>query len=183
MSGFEIAGVVLASIPLIIKALESYDPVKDSIGIFVSHRIKHEALIQRLDQLQESLFIELKIIFRAARIGESDMNDLQEYIAVLTRAGHQAALETFLGSAFDTICRAFRDCQDTLDTLVHKMSRAIGLPKVSKNVRIVSRFGERTSLATSCTKLRTGQWANFAITTWFSSWHSDQSSYFLAVTI
>ncbi|KAJ8132880.1 hypothetical protein O1611_g747 [Lasiodiplodia mahajangana] len=79
MSGFEIAGVVLGAIPLIISALEHYKAGQGSLAAILKHRGQLDILLDRLRDQRTSFYFDILQLLRDAEIEEvEDRTDITE---------------------------------------------------------------------------------------------------------
>ncbi|KAF7534816.1 hypothetical protein G7054_g5932 [Neopestalotiopsis clavispora] len=125
MSGFEIAGVVLGVIPLIITALEHYKAGKGAAAAFIKWGGQLDQLIFRLKSQRTIFYLHMEELLRHAGIEEVvDRIDLteEECVAILrnTRVAHE--IQEYLGSVYELVEEILRRYEECLKTLARKLS-------------------------------------------------------------
>ena len=134
MSGFEIAGVVLGAIPLVISALEHYRTGAGVIGSFLKWRGRLDTLLFRL-KLQKTFFhLDAMELLRVADIdlGFDHCGDLSEEdcIAVLTETMTEIKVQQLLGQRYNLLLEILRRYEHCLKTIVRKIKHIRRLPDV-----------------------------------------------------
>jgi len=135
MSGFEIAGVVLGAIPLIISALEHYQSGKSAASALVQWRGQLDRLIFRL-KLQETIFhLEAVELLRAARVPEllgGGNPTRDECVAILSSSETGKKMQGFLGPLclYDMLLEILERYENCLKKIVAKIRHIRRLDKV-----------------------------------------------------
>ncbi|KAJ5908063.1 hypothetical protein N7495_000745 [Penicillium taxi] len=135
MSGFEVIGVVLGVIPLIISALDSYKVTRQKIKFIV----KKELLLNQLIQsLEEQRFFFMTDICLA--LGGIDLEEKQ-IIALIDEQGSNLfqnpevadALKEYLGEGFMLYTNAVARCQCILSDIVANISGLVSTNQWNRN--------------------------------------------------
>ncbi|KAI0147706.1 hypothetical protein GGR57DRAFT_242858 [Xylariaceae sp. FL1272] len=134
MSGFEIAGVVLGAIPLVISALEHYKAGKGPAATFFKWRDQLDTLIFRLKLQKSLLHLDLLELLRSSRIEEALEQDLteEECLKVLRDPGNGKAVQESLGLIYETFLEVLRRYEACLVTLAEKLAHIQGPPGINK---------------------------------------------------
>lgn len=116
MSGFEIVGVVLGAIPLVISAIEKYKATSRSLKLY---RLKVTLMDDLIRSLKEQkLFIEcdLSLTLRKTSIDPEDIETMLQdpTSGVLGDPDILAEVEACLGKCFDAYIAALIRCEDQL---------------------------------------------------------------------
>ncbi|KAK7921557.1 hypothetical protein PG985_009579 [Apiospora marii] len=104
MSGFEVAGIVLGAIPLLISALEHYKSGKSTLGTLVKWRGQLDTLLFRLKNQKLSFLFDILELLRSANVEDAvDGSDLTETecLLVLQSPKTGAYLQEYLGQHYD----------------------------------------------------------------------------------
>jgi hypothetical protein len=133
MSGFEVAGVVLGAIPLVISALEHYKSGKGVASSFIKWRGHLDTLIFRLKMQRTFFYLDISELLRLANVIElEDSVDLTEEdcVAILSDAKLGKHLQEFLGPLYQTSLEVLGRYEDCLKTIAGKIGRITRLPNV-----------------------------------------------------
>ncbi|KAK3389729.1 hypothetical protein B0H63DRAFT_556836 [Podospora didyma] len=136
MSGFEVAGVVLAALPLIISSLEHYRSGKGAASAFVKWHGHLDKLIFRLKLQQTFFYLDTLELLRVANVEEiEDRVDLteEECAAVLADAKTGEELKRFLGPLYATSIEILGRYEACLKALAGKIGHIKRLPKTAKD--------------------------------------------------
>ncbi|KAI8635262.1 hypothetical protein F5Y19DRAFT_5551 [Xylariaceae sp. FL1651] len=136
MSGFEIAGIVLGAIPLVISALEHFKAGRGSLAAILKHRGQLDILLDRLRDQRISFYFDILQLLRNAEIEEAeDRTDLTEEDCLLILQNEKAGtqLQEYLGVhhlAFLDILRRYEDC---IKKIARKLKHIRRLPNAAKD--------------------------------------------------
>lgn len=140
MSGFEIAGVVLGAIPLVISALENYRSGKGTARAFLKWRGDLDILISRLKRQQMLFSFDTRKLLVVANVdepdGEIDYTDM-ECVELLSRKGTENKIRGFLGTFYGLFLDILKAYESCLKKIVRKIRHIQRLP----NVRDSQSFG------------------------------------------
>ncbi|KAK0732320.1 hypothetical protein B0H67DRAFT_640605 [Lasiosphaeris hirsuta] len=135
MSGFEVAGIMLGAIPLVISALEHYKSGKSTASAIFQWRGQLDTLIFRLKLLDTFFYLESLELLRAAKVPEViDGYDLtkDECAAILLSAKTGKEMQEFLGPlhgiALEIIGR-YETCLKKIVVKIHHIRRLDGAAK------------------------------------------------------
>ncbi|KAI1362082.1 hypothetical protein F5Y08DRAFT_341997 [Xylaria arbuscula] len=132
MSGFEIAGVVLGAIPLVISALEHYKAGKGVAATFFKWRDQLDTLICRLKLQQCLLYFNLIELLRDAGVEDAIEEDLTEERCrqILEESKNEEAVRAYLGvvpySMFLEILKRYETCLTVLARKLEHIHRPTG---------------------------------------------------------
>lgn len=122
MSGFEIAGVILGALPLVISALEHYKSGKSAASAFVQWRGHLDTLIHRLKQQDTLFFFDLCQLLDIAGIQEfSDDLTREECAKILSSPETEEAMKESSGFSHKIILETLRRYEDCLKKIVLKI--------------------------------------------------------------
>jgi hypothetical protein len=133
MSGFEVAGVVLGAIPLVISALEHYRNGKGTASSFVKWRGHLDTLIFRLKLQQTFFYLDILELLRVANVDQlEDRVDLteEECIVILSDAKTGKGVRKFLGPLYNTFIEILARYETCLKTIAGKLGHIRRLPDV-----------------------------------------------------
>ncbi|KAI0966604.1 hypothetical protein F4678DRAFT_466439 [Xylaria arbuscula] len=132
MSGFEVAGVVLGAIPLVISALEHYKAGKGVAATFFKWRDQLDTLICRLKLQQCLLYFHLLELLRDAGVEDAIEEDLTEErcLQILKDSKNEEVVRAYLGavpySMFLEVLRRYEACLTTLAVKLGHIHRPTG---------------------------------------------------------
>ncbi|CAJ2507319.1 Uu.00g085050.m01.CDS01 [Anthostomella pinea] len=136
MSGFEIAGVVLGVIPLLISAIEDYKSGKSTMAAFVQYRGHLETLTFRLKYQKLAFYFDILELLRSAQVREAeigaDMTE-QECLMVLNDAKNGTQVREYLGIHYDAFIGVLRRYEECLQTIARKLRHITRLPQMAKD--------------------------------------------------
>ncbi|KAI1773628.1 hypothetical protein F4818DRAFT_452687 [Hypoxylon cercidicola] len=125
MSGFEVAGVVLGAIPLIISALEHYKAGKGVAASFVKWRGQLDTLIFRLKLQRTFFYLQILELLRSAGVEHVvDRLDVteEECLLILRNSKNGAKVKEYLGLLYDT----FLDVLDRYEKCLKAIAAKLG---------------------------------------------------------
>ncbi|KAI0459542.1 hypothetical protein F5B21DRAFT_455242 [Xylaria acuta] len=135
MSGFEIAGVILGVIPLIISALENYQTGKGIAASIINWKGLLQDLIFRLKLQRKIFYLDILELMRSAQVSQlSGTIDPTEEQCVMILRSIENSQETrrYFGSFHDTfldILRRYETCLKTVAGKINRIHRPAGCPK------------------------------------------------------
>ncbi|KAL8364656.1 hypothetical protein RB595_003777 [Gaeumannomyces hyphopodioides] len=154
MSGFEVAGLVLGAIPLVISALEHYRAGKGVTSSLVKWRGHLNTLIYRLKLQRTFFYLQILDLLREARVsGIANKGDPteDECVEILRRVETEAELEEYLGDLFEMFLEILGRYQKCLRTIASKLGNINKPPEAQKN--------ELRAILAANTNPKTGAWA------------------------
>ncbi|KAK8133460.1 hypothetical protein PG984_005472 [Apiospora sp. TS-2023a] len=104
MSGFEIVGVVLGAIPLLISALENYKSGKSTVATFMKWQGQLDTLLFRLKSQKLAFFLDILELLRSADVDDVAENPNvteAECLLILQHAKTGECLRDYLGQHYD----------------------------------------------------------------------------------
>ncbi|KAI1759181.1 hypothetical protein GGR53DRAFT_168286 [Hypoxylon sp. FL1150] len=136
MSGFEVAGVVLGAIPLVISALEHYKAGKGVAASFVKWRGQLDTLIFRL-KLQRTFFY-LQILELLRNAGVQDVVDRldvteEECVLILQNTKDETEVKEHLGLLYDTFLDVLNRYENCLKAIAAKLGHIHRPANVAKD--------------------------------------------------
>lgn len=134
MSGFEVCGVVLGVIPLVISALEHYKAGKGVAAALVKWRGLLDTLIFRLKDQRIFFYLDILELLRNAGVAQSeDGIDLtaEQCVAVLRDRQNGEEFREYLGLLHDPFLEILSRYELCLKTIVAKIDHIRRLPDVS----------------------------------------------------
>ncbi|KAK6845647.1 hypothetical protein PG995_015757 [Apiospora arundinis] len=136
MSGFEIAGVVLGAIPLLISALEHYKSGKSTVATLVQWQGQLDTLLFRLKNQKLSFFFDILELLRSANVEDVIENPEMtetECLQVLSNAKTGAHLQEYLGQHYDAFIEILGRYESCLKLIARKLKHIRRLPDVAKD--------------------------------------------------
>ncbi|KAI8948203.1 hypothetical protein F4801DRAFT_581628 [Xylaria longipes] len=136
MSGFEIAGIVLGAIPLVISALENYKTGQSTLAALVKYQGQLDKLLYQLKVQQTEFYFDILELLRSAEIEEVDDRvniSLEDCLSILQNNKNGGQLQEYLGihhSAFFDILRRYEQC---LKKIAKKLKHVRRLPNAQKD--------------------------------------------------
>lgn len=135
MSGFEIAGIILGSLPLVISALEHYKSGKSVASALVQWRGHLDTLIHRLKQQDILFFLSLRDLLHIAGVQELSAGRLdltrEECAKIFSFPETEEAMKESLGFLHETILDTLRRYEECLKKIVVKIRHIQRLDGVS----------------------------------------------------
>lgn len=157
MSGFDVAGVVLGVIPLIISALEDYKAGKGVATALVKWRGLLDTLIFRL-KLQKTLFyLQVMELLRDAGVsGLADAVDISEEdcVKALRDAQTGEEVEEYLGYLYPTFLEIIERYENCLKAIASKLGHIVRPPNVSWPYRNLVERRTNEILTFTCNRRR-----------------------------
>ncbi|KAK0739601.1 hypothetical protein B0T21DRAFT_362935 [Apiosordaria backusii] len=136
MSGFEVAGVVLGAIPLVIAALEHYQAGKGAVASFVKYGGLLEQLIFRLTMHQHLYHSDILSLLQAAGVAELDPRDrdtVAECLQLLKDPGIGEEIREWLGPLNEPFRQLMGRYESLLKTIVGHIKHIQRLPHSQKD--------------------------------------------------
>jgi hypothetical protein len=139
MSGFEVAGIVLAVIPIAISALEHY---RTGVGDKLSYkkwRGHLEKLIFRLKVQRTIFYLHSMELLREAKVpGLADAVDLQEddCVKLLQDVKTGKAVKAYLGHLYERFEEIVQDYESCLRVIISKLGHIRRLPEVRSGAQM-----------------------------------------------
>ena len=122
MSGLEIAGIVLGSVPILIEGLRIYKSSLKTIGKGFRKRKTVEKLSRSLMQQRDILEELLKQMLLSS--GCSVPSNLEEsFQTILCQEDIDESVADYLGKSYDNVIYWIRECSDVLAGLAQKVAR------------------------------------------------------------
>ncbi|KAK0623846.1 hypothetical protein B0T14DRAFT_517130 [Immersiella caudata] len=135
MSGFEVAGVILGAIPLVIAALEHYKSGKSVASALVQWRGHLDTLIHRLRQQDTLFLLSLREHLDIAAVQELSAGRLdltqEECATIFSFSETEAAMKKSLGSLYGIILETLRRYEECLQKIAGKIRHIQRLDGVS----------------------------------------------------
>ncbi|KAK7728333.1 hypothetical protein SLS63_006781 [Diaporthe eres] len=136
MSGFEICGVVLGVIPLVISALEHYKAGKGVAATFVKWRGHLDTLIFRLKLQNTFFYLQIRELLREAQVaqleGQIDLTE-EQCMAVFRDKQTGEEIREYLGPLYDTFMEVLGRYELCLKTIVAKIGHIRRFPNAQKD--------------------------------------------------
>ncbi|KAF4966732.1 hypothetical protein FSARC_5597 [Fusarium sarcochroum] len=111
MSGFEVAGVVLGALPLVISALSAYKASKSPLSVWKRYRGLLDDLVHRLQTHRTLYYVNILSLLREARVPEvlqhSDPTE-EECVQILSDSKAGVHVEDFLGQLYQAFIETLR---------------------------------------------------------------------------
>ena len=124
MSGFEVAGVILGVIPIIITALQQYQTANKKLSYFRHKVLYVDRLIDCLVEQKTLIDNDLCILLRATGVdigSTEDFNTLVDYGQIFQNNDVEQELRDFLGATFDPYRNALVRCEEALKRITVKL--------------------------------------------------------------
>ena len=123
MSGLEVAGVILGSIPIIVSALGQYKTIKEKRRFFQRKALYIDRLIQSLKEQEALVEANLLVLLRAAGFDRDEIQamNLTSHHEVFNRPDSAEELREYLGALYDPYQRALSRCENSLINISTKI--------------------------------------------------------------
>lgn len=131
MSGFEVAGVVLGAIPLIIEAIKAYKAGKSAASMFVQWRGLLDRLLDKLEFQDFDFYMSIRNLLQAAGV-EVLYDDKVACREALCRPENQHLLNEYLGAARTLFDQTVRNYETYLRQIASKLSGIRRVPNVRR---------------------------------------------------
>jgi hypothetical protein len=131
MSGFEVAGTVLAVLPLVISALEHYKSGAGVASSFLKWRGHLDTLLYRLKTQRTLFYLNAMILLRAAGVEDLTGQNEEECVKVLMEADTGKVIKAYLDFSYSTFESVIREYERCLKTIVRKLVNIKRVPHVS----------------------------------------------------
>lgn len=133
MSGFEITGVILGAIPVIIGALEQYKKARETWHRFNQKGLYIDRLIQALEEQSVLIETDLHLLLRAVGFQRDDIiakggNNCHD---CLRDSEIATEIEQYLGQSYRPYCKALSRCEVALEEIARKIGGLVPRSQVS----------------------------------------------------
>ena len=132
MSGFEIAGLVLGALPIVVSALESYKAGQGLVASLMKWRGLLDTLIHRLQNARCVFSLKLETLLVAAGIDDQSLQNEQYCISFLMDEKVAQKLQDYLRSSFDRFQSVVRTYERCLKLIAAELVEIRRLPHVSQ---------------------------------------------------
>ncbi|KAK4230288.1 hypothetical protein QBC38DRAFT_516973 [Podospora fimiseda] len=136
MSGFEIAGVVLGAIPLVISALEHYQTGKGTLASFLKYGGLLEDLIFRLKLQQDLYSIDIFTLLQELGViepGPMDKANIDECIMLLRDPNTKDEIEQYFGILYGSVLQLVGRYETCLKTIIKHIKNIQRLPNTKND--------------------------------------------------
>jgi len=133
MSGFEVAGVILGAIPLLISALEHYRSGKGAASSFIKFHGHLDTLIFRLKLQRTFFYLDILELLRVANVGQLGRSgDPTEELchAILGKADTARTIASFLGPLYETFLEILSRYEACLKTIAGRLGHLMRISEV-----------------------------------------------------
>lgn len=133
MSGFEVAGIVLAVLPLAIDALRRFQAGKSKVHVLLKYRGHFDRLIERLgDQAIEFRFHIMTLLREAGALTGDDIVDvsIEECVELLQDPRLGEDMKQYLGHLYDPFLERLARYENCLREIVGSLGHITRLPNV-----------------------------------------------------
>ena len=133
----EVAGLVLAAVPLMISALKQYTDARRGVRQFRRTSLHLARLIQALREQKLLLEMDLEQLLRAAGSEDDIMSDDQgDQRAFVLESDVAARLGSYMGKAYDPYIQALGLCEESVKEVVKKIWKCVPGCEVSERCQI-----------------------------------------------
>ncbi|KAI3317382.1 hypothetical protein HD806DRAFT_515334 [Xylariaceae sp. AK1471] len=136
MSGFEVAGIVLGAIPLLISALEHFKTGRGAVATFVKYNGLLDDLLHRLGTQRLLFYFDILQLLRNAGVeGVVDRAGVTEddCLLILQDAKTGIQLQEYLGLHYDTFLNTLGRYENCLKKIAKKLKHIRRLPDAAKD--------------------------------------------------
>ncbi|OTA62058.1 hypothetical protein K449DRAFT_351199 [Hypoxylon sp. EC38] len=123
MSGFEIAGVILGAIPIVISALEHYKAGKGVLASFIKWEGQLDTLIERLEDQRLSFYFNILELLQGAGVEDvinSDYVPEETCVSILQNMRNEAKIKEYFGAMYDRFLKILGRYEKCLKIIVSK---------------------------------------------------------------
>ncbi|KAM0429265.1 hypothetical protein ACHAPT_006479 [Fusarium lateritium] len=135
MSGFEVAGVVLGALPLVINALSAYKQNRGKIAVWKKYRGLLDDLLHQLKTQKINFYFDILELLREARVPEifEDLDPTEERcVEILQDAKTETQVEDYLGHLYEPfleILGCYEGCLKEIASGLNNLVRPANVPK------------------------------------------------------
>lgn len=125
MSGFEVAGIVMGAVPLLVEALKAYQELGRRRDAFRRKRQHIGHMVRALDCQHVIVLTDVKIVCRNACVDDTKFEAhvrTGQLEKLLQRPGVKDSVASFLGDGFGVYLRILNDFEASLLTIVKSIS-------------------------------------------------------------
>lgn len=133
MSGFEITGVILGAIPVIIGALEQYKKTRETWRRVRQKALYIDRLIQALEEQKVLIETDLNLLLRAVGFENEDVVAMgsDNCHDCLRDSELATEIEQYLGQTYRPYYKALNRCEIALEEVARKIEGLVPSPQVS----------------------------------------------------
>ena len=123
MSGFEIVGVVLGAVPIIVTILETYKSLGRVKDAYKKKQFYIDRMINALSWQKALIEGDLEIVLRSIGLEDLIIRNIapDSYETLLKQTDIQQQVQAFLGLRYKSYIQALSDCERTLLTIVRSV--------------------------------------------------------------
>ena len=120
MSGFEVAGLILGAIPIIVSALQQYKTTREKWRYFRGKALYIDRLIDSLEEQRVLIDADLEILFRAMGLEGNSIALFHtgDRMTILDSDEVSQELREYLGQIYDPYRNALAKCENALKAIV-----------------------------------------------------------------
>lgn len=132
MSGFEVVGVVLGAIPLIISALDHYKATSQRIKFMIKKELLLNQLMESLEEQRFFFQTDICLALKETHLEEKQIIALmdEQGLNLFQDPEIAGALEDYLGEGFALYTNAVARCQHILNDIVANISGLVSTVQV-----------------------------------------------------
>jgi hypothetical protein len=123
MSGFEIVGVVLGAVPIIVSILDGYKTLGRAKKAFRNKQFYLDRMINALSWQTTLIEGDLEIVFRNIGLEDIAIRNIgsDSYETILKQADIQQQVQAYMGSRYESYIQVLLDCERTLLSIVRSV--------------------------------------------------------------
>ena len=121
MSGFEVAGIILGAIPIIVTALQQYKTAKEKLSYFGNKALYIDRLIDSLEEQRVLIETDLYILLKATGV-DIGAHSFMSHGQVFQDDEVEKELQDYLGAIYDPYRKALVRCEGALKAIAVKIS-------------------------------------------------------------
>ncbi|KAI1409484.1 hypothetical protein F5Y13DRAFT_181986 [Hypoxylon sp. FL1857] len=136
MSGFEVAGVILGAIPLVISALEHYKTGKGVLVSFVKWDGQLDTLIEKLEDQRLSFYFDILELLHGAGVEDVISGDYvseERCVSILQNMKNEVEIKEYFGAMHDRFLKILGRYEKCLRIIVSKLTHIYRPPNVAKD--------------------------------------------------
>ena len=137
----EVAGLVIAVVPLIVSALKQYTEARRGVRRFKRVSFRLGRLILALQEQEICLETDLQQLLKAAGFEEDITSvDYEDVQAFILRSDVAAKLGPYMGKAYDPYIQALRLCEESVREVLKRIWKCVPGCEVSESCRFADRL-------------------------------------------
>ena len=123
MSGFEVVGVVLGAVPIIISILDGYKSLGRARVAFRNKQFYLDRMINALSWQKTLIEGDLEIVLRNIGLEDLDIRNIgsDSYESFLKQADIQQQVHAYMGSRYASYVQVLGECERTLLNIVRSV--------------------------------------------------------------